>query len=64
MATIISEVCQEQGLLMTVSDGKDGKYDWRLGCAITGAFMKGGEGCDSTEDALAKVKAAKRAASI
>ena len=42
--TIRSEVCQEQGLLLTISTFNENKFKWRIGCAVTGAFLKGGEG--------------------
>ncbi len=58
MATIYSEVDQEQGLLLTVSDFKTDKFKYRIGCAITGNFLRGGEGYSSLEDAKAKMKTA------
>jgi len=58
MATVYSEIDQDQGLLLTISDFKEGKFKFRIGCAITGNFLRGGEGYSSLEDAKAKMKLA------
>lgn len=56
MSTIHSEIDQEQGLLLTVSDFKGDKFKFRIGCAITGNFLRGGEGYSSVEKAKAQMR--------
>ena len=64
MATIYSKVDQDQGLLLTVSDFNTDKFQYRIGCAVTGNFLRGGEGYSSLEEAKAKMKIAHRSVCI
>ncbi len=64
MAILKCRVDNDQGLLLTVSDFRDGKYQWKITCAITGNTIRAGEGYPSPETAENAMKAVRREIAI